>query len=41
MSYGDDPCLRMFTNGQSERMAQTWLAYRAGTPSPSGKPRVS
>jgi hypothetical protein len=29
MSYGDDPCLDMFTAGQSERMVQTWLAYRA------------
>jgi hypothetical protein len=29
MSYGDDPCLDMFTQGQAQRMIQTWLAYRA------------
>jgi hypothetical protein len=29
MSYGDDPCLDMFSSGQSERMVQTWFAYRA------------
>jgi hypothetical protein len=29
MSYGDDPCLDMFTRGQAQRMIQTWLAYRA------------
>lgn len=30
MSYGDDPCLDRFTNGQSKRMVQAWLAFRAG-----------
>ncbi len=30
MSYGDDPCLDRFTAGQSTRMVQTWLGYRAG-----------
>ena len=29
MSYGDDPCLDRFTQGQAERMTQTWLAFRA------------
>ena len=29
MSYGDDPCLDLFTAGQALRMVQTWLAYRA------------
>jgi hypothetical protein len=29
MSYGDDPCLDRFTNGQDLRMIGTWLAYRA------------
>jgi len=28
MSYGDDPCLDQFTKGQSNRMVQTWLAWR-------------
>ena len=30
MSYGDDPCLNMFTKGQATRMSQSWLAYRSG-----------
>ena len=29
MAYGDDPCLNMFTNGQSQRMVHTWMAFRA------------
>lgn len=29
MSYGDDPCLDRFTQGQARRMIATWLAYRA------------
>lgn len=28
MSYGDDPCLNQFTEGQSLRMLLSWLAYR-------------
>ncbi|WP_175442409.1 zinc metalloprotease [Humibacillus sp. DSM 29435] len=28
MSYGDDPCLDQFTEGQSLRMLLSWLAYR-------------
>jgi hypothetical protein len=30
MSYGDDPCLDRFTDGQAKRMAQTWTAFRDG-----------
>lgn len=29
MSYGDDPCLDRFTAGQSLRMSNIWVAYRA------------
>jgi len=29
MSYGDDPCLDRFTEGQGYRMLLSWLAYRA------------
>lgn len=28
MSYGDDPCLDRFTEGQGYRMLLSWLAYR-------------
>lgn len=34
MSYGDDPCLNQFTQGQSDRQVQTWLAFRAKTVNP-------
>jgi hypothetical protein len=30
MSYGDDPCLDQFTQGQARRETWTWLAYRQG-----------
>jgi hypothetical protein len=30
MSYGDDPCLDVFSRGQSKRMAQAWTVFRKG-----------
>ncbi|GAB3208331.1 Pregnancy-associated plasma protein-A [Marinactinospora thermotolerans DSM 45154] len=29
MNYSDDACLREFTEGQAQRMAQSWAAFRA------------
>jgi hypothetical protein len=28
MSYGDDPCLDQFTQGQARRMVKEWMAFR-------------
>jgi hypothetical protein len=30
MSYGDDPCLNAFTQGQATRMTNAWQVFRAG-----------
>ena len=29
MNYVDDACMNMFTNGQANRMANQWAAFRA------------